>query len=91
MRFRGAAGVARNLFEYKGQVRMARRLTGLIPDPSLPDSLEVLQRKTLDENSTRAALSDIGFKDDRASELAKLAANSMPEVQSLAKKQPIDA
>lgn len=78
MRFRGAAGVARNLFEYKGQVRLARRLTGLIRDPALPDSLSGLKRQPRQEAAIKDALHQIGFSDDRADELARRAAGSMP-------------
>lgn len=61
MRFRGAPGVARLLFEHADTVWRSRRLTGLIDDASLPDTLEPLRRRFVDRTSIRAHLINCGL------------------------------
>ena len=61
MRFRGAPRVAALLAEHEGTVRLARRLTGLIEDPSLPATLEAIRRRPLPAHALHAALIDAGL------------------------------
>ena len=61
MRFRGAPGVAVLLAEHEATVRLARRLTGPLEDPSLPGSLEPLARRPVDAAALEAALLDAGL------------------------------
>mgnify|MGYP000076198972 CR=1 FL=1 len=71
MRFRGAPGVATLLAEHEPTVRLARRLTGLLDDPSLPVGIDALTRRPVDVDAVREALLDAGLAPHHAEERAE--------------------
>ena len=71
MRFRGAPSVARNLFEHKATVALARQLTGPLPDPALPDTLDGIARAMVEPEPLRIALVQLGFDAAEARDLAR--------------------
>ncbi|MBX2839146.1 MAG: flap endonuclease [Gammaproteobacteria bacterium] len=70
MKFRGAPRISLLLKEHEQTVRLARELTGLIIDDTLPDSLSELcfSQRELDDISKD--LVDCGFSHERAEQLA---------------------
>lgn len=64
MRFRGAAQVATRLAEHEETVRMARRLTGTLHAPDLPQAPEALEPTAPDRLALEAALARVGLGAD---------------------------
>ncbi len=71
MAFRGAPRVAVLVAEYADTVRLARRLTGLIDDTSLPRALAKLQRNSLTSTTMAKRLMNAGVSEQRAYRLAE--------------------
>jgi len=71
MRFRGAPHVAVLLAEHENTVRMARRLTGLIPCDALPQSLDALRYSPPCGAELVERLIPLGFTSANASDIAK--------------------
>lgn len=65
MRFRGAAQVASLLREYEEQVYLCRRLTGLIPDNSLPTDIQLLRRTAPNREKLTSLYSQFNFDEAR--------------------------
>lgn len=70
MHFRGAPRVAALVAEHIETVRLARKLTGLIVDDSLPTTLEALKRQVLSNNVVATNLIKAGIDETRAHKLA---------------------
>jgi len=70
MQFRGAPRVAGLVHEYRDTVTLARKLTGLIVDKSLPKTLGKLKRKKKTRKKMIADLIEAGVSDTRAERLA---------------------
>ena len=69
MKFRGAARVAQLLGTHEADVRLARKLTGLLPVPELPTDLSSLARKPVATESLNHFLEQNGFGESRRSRL----------------------
>lgn len=78
MRFRGAPRVATLLAEHRDTVRFARRLTGLIEDDSLPDSIAAIRRRPVPEPALRDALRAAGLEPLHAARLAGALSSASP-------------
>ena len=78
MRFRGAPRVAALLAEHRDTVRFARRLTGLVEDDSLPDSLAAIRRRPVAEPALRDALRGAGLEPRHAERLADALSSATP-------------
>ena len=76
MQFRGAPRVASLVIEHIEDVKLARKLTGLIHDPALPSTLGKLKRKRLSANAIEKDLLAAGTAATRAHNIAKDIANS---------------
>ncbi len=76
MQFRGARHVGEMLPRFEAQVRLARQLTGLIQDDSLPDSLDALLWQPADESRIESDLLATGLDDHTASMLARQVSGS---------------
>ena len=61
MRFRGAARVARLLAEHEAAVRLARRLTAMLPAPDLPPTPEPFAWTGPDETALVRSFDELGF------------------------------
>lgn len=70
MGFRGAPRISELLPQYESQVRLARQLTGLIADDTLPDSLTPLGWRRRSEAAMRAGLAATGLDATTAASLA---------------------
>lgn len=70
MHFRGAPRVANLVAEHVDTIRLARQLTGLIVDKSLPGSLNALKRQLPSNMSVAKKLIDAGVSEQRAHKLA---------------------
>ena len=71
MGFRGAPHVATQLPRYETQVRLARRLTGLIADPALPSTLDALAWQRLPAARVHQGLLAAGLDEAQAQQLAE--------------------
>lgn len=72
MKFRGAVRVAELLQTHEEEVRMARKLTGLLEVPDLPSDLKSLKRQPADPASLERFLKIHGFGDTRRERLLKV-------------------
>jgi len=70
MHFRGAPRIATLVAENVETVRLARQLTGLIIDTSLPNSMNDLKRQTLSNSLVAQNLIEAGVSEQRAHKLA---------------------
>lgn len=75
MHFRGAPRVGTLVGEYIDTIRLARKLTGLIEDKSLPKTLGILRRKNSSAKQTAQMLMDAGVSEQRALNISR---NIMP-------------
>ena len=71
MQFRGAPRVALLVEEHIDTIRLARQLTGLVVDKSLPTSIAKLKRKMLTANTVAKRLVQAGTSEQRAKRLAE--------------------
>lgn len=72
MKFRGAAQVSVLLREHEQTVRLARQLTGLVPVPDLPVSLEALVRRPINPvEACEFMQHSLGFDQHRCERLLK--------------------
>ena len=76
MQFRGAPRVANLVIEHIEDVKLARKLTGLIQDPALPTTLGKLKRKRLSTKAIEKDLLAAGTAPTRAHNIANDIANS---------------
>ena len=65
MKFRGAKRVADLLGDYRDRVFLARKLTGLLEDDSLPASLDALRLQTVDAEQLEAIFEANAFSSER--------------------------
>lgn len=70
MHFRGAPRVANLVAENIESIRIARKLTGLIVDDTLPDSFDDLKRQRLSSNVVADNLQKAGLSEAHANRLA---------------------
>lgn len=77
MGFRGAPRVAVLLVEHEASVRLARRLTGLVEEPALPDDVAALEVAPPDRASLAARLEAHGIIPREALEIARRATSAM--------------
>lgn len=70
MHFRGAPRVSSLIAEYVDTIRLARQLTGLIQDDSLPSTLNALKRQPVPTSSMIEKLQSAGVTEQRANRLA---------------------
>jgi len=71
MKFRGAPRIAGLIEEHADTIRLARKLTGLIHDETLPTTLTALQLKRPTKTKLIENLSKAGFSEQRSESLAK--------------------
>lgn len=72
MQFRGAPRVATLIDEHKETIFLARQLTGLIKDKSLPRSMTKLKRKNLTASTMAKRLQEAGLSESRANNVANM-------------------
>ena len=63
MRFRGAKRIQSLLWEHRDAVEIARQLTPILPDPSLPDDIDTLRRTTPDHAQLNELLTSWNVSD----------------------------
>lgn len=73
MGFRGAPHVAKLLALHEPRVRLSRRLTGLVPEPGLPTSLDALRRVRVPTDGAVARLVEAGVAEADAPGLVRRA------------------
>jgi len=71
MKFRGAPRIAGLIEEHADTIRLARQLTGLIHDDTLPTTLTALQFKPPTHTTLISSLIKAGFSEQRSESLAK--------------------
>lgn len=71
MQFRGAPRVALLVNEHADTVRLARKLTGLIEDDDIPETMDALQRSVLSSDAMANKLMSAGVSEQRAFKLAE--------------------
>ena len=72
MQFRGAPRISALLREYTDTIWLARRLTGLIEDPTLPRCMEALARQSRSYTTLVSDLLETGLPANHCAQLAQL-------------------
>ncbi len=70
MKFRGAPRISSLIAEHASSIRLARKLTGLIHDETLPHTMTALRLKRPDKTSLTESLIKVGFSEQRSKSLA---------------------